>query len=274
MTIAAKQIDNKTVVDSAVNLYYDFIAPFFSKISFNTDVIIAVVDGEIVDIWRLESKRVFHERKPLILSKEGVMAGWYCGPIVPKLDRVLGISQGNGYDNDLISGSSLDLYLDKQAKKLEANSMWPYATVESYQAALLHEFGHIAYNSSNRCRFVNSSYNQTLLRGALSLFQGEGLTQSTDIFIPKPALISEVFAFCTEYHVSQQCFPEFKLGLDAYYAAKCEEWAAKEADRDTRYDYSSLDEMYTAAAVIGRVLIERHPHDWPTVLIGGHFNFG
>jgi len=274
MTITVKQTDNKTTIDDALNLYYDFIAPFFSKVSFNTGVIVAAVNGEIVDIWKLDSKKVSYEQKSLMLSKDEIMAGWYCGPIVPKLDRVLGMSQGGGYDNDLISGCSLEIYLEKQAKKVETNSNWPYATVESYQAALLHEFGHIAYNTSNRCRFVTSNYNQTLLKGALSLYKGKDLTQSIDLFIPKPALLSEIFAFCTEYQVSQQCFPEFKQRLDSYYAAKCEEWAAKEAERDTRYDYSSLDEMYTAAAVIGRVLIEQYPQDWPTVLIGGHFNFG
>jgi hypothetical protein len=266
--------DNKVIINDTIALYRKALLPLFSNLPFNQNVTIAVVDGSVVDIWRLESEAFTYEQKELQLPRESLMPGWYCGPIVANLDEVVGLGKSSGHDNQLISGVSLNLYLKKQAAKLAANPMWPYSTVESYQAALLHEFGHIAYNTNHRSRFISSDYNQTLMKSALRLFQGNRLSHSPEIFVPKPALLSEIFAFCTEYQVSQSLLPEFKKRLDLYYAEKCEEWSAKERSRSPRYDYSSLDEMYTAAAVIGRVLIEQYPHDWPSVLVDEQFNFG
>lgn len=156
-------------------------------------------------------------------------------------------------------------YLKNYVKNKEGR-YWAkaYSSYESYLATIMHEVGHIYYNSMPLST-LNQKANLKYLKTVLRLYKGKKTKKFPRI---KPyrsfafEAWTEIFAFCTEYYAAKLFWPEFKKDLDHY-------WETNITRLRQNPSFLTSRQTHSLSAVIGKILISSYPRDWPRKI----FNF-
>jgi len=161
-----------------------------------------------------------------------------------------------------ISGGLLTPFTKIHKRYVSRGYLDVYTTYESYLATLVHEFGHIYYNSqslSTPNKRANSEYSKT----AVGLFQGKKIEKLPKIKIYRSFAFevwTEVFAFCTEYYTASLFWPKFKKALDNYWKMNLTKFIGNPSLLTSRTPH------YLSAA-IGKILMSSYPHNWPKKIL-------
>ncbi len=190
-------------------------------------------------------------------------AGWQTGIRNPLISDYL------PKDNSLryISGGSLTNFINFQASK--NNKYNPFVTKESYLATIVHEFGHMYYNSSKLTWYSDREENISYYKNALDILKTrETEEKKTHLRIEHPQYISELFAFCTDRTASQLFWPQHLKDTNKYLERHLERQLEAERLKDLSKEDSTLSEnTHIFAATVGLNIMARYDSSWPMKIL-------
>jgi hypothetical protein len=90
--------------------------------------------------------------------------------------------------------------------------------------------------------------------------------------VPSYKYLSELFAFCTEYTTASIFWPNHRRNIDRYYLNYIRELIKEEQSANLNICDSVLEQNpHNFAGIIGRLILERYPKNWPTVILRGNY---
>lgn len=204
--------------------------------------------------------------------KDKLMLGWRAALLPKELKKFLPQNlQKNYFKNLFISGGLLTPFIVLQ--KLKKRPLNPYITYESYLATIIHEFAHAYWQNHKLWWYSDLKENINLLRVALHLYLNKKVDFSkSKIKIPnyhrRDALLSEIFAYCTEYAVAKIFWSNHQKNLDRYNQRRIKKLIKEEKQKDLLKQNSVLEtDFHDGAAVISKLIVEKFRSKWPGVLI-------
>jgi len=239
------------------------------------DTVVISYDSKF--IYLLGYKKKVEKIPHKIKIPEKKLLGWSVGVYFEKLKSYLPERIKNAPRNVLprISGSLLTPMIETQKKRnREYNA---YTTKESYLATIVHEFGHVYFNSFKSWYLSNLDNNLLYMSNALELFEGGDLSEKDvqseklKIQLPLNYSTSEIYAFCADYSAADIFWPNHKKDVDRMQAADIKKVIEKESklnlDEEDSYLSDEKGGHHLRAAVIGKVLLAKYPRGWPKKLI-------
>lgn len=171
------------------------------------------------------------------------------------------------FDIPIISGGFLTPFISLQKQKMISKN--PYTTKEAYLATIIHELGHVYWNSHKLWWYSNRKQNLALLREALYLYTGKKSFRKFDLEIPNPYFEGELFAFCTEYYSSGIFFKNHKQKLDRFIESRIRNLIELENIKNLNNEDSVIEPdrlPHDFSFVIGKILMTQFPSFWPNIL--------
>lgn len=241
-----------------------------SIISFDSKYIYIWTRLKFSNLKRIKKENYFLYKIPHSLDiKKEHRIGWKSGIYIDGLRNFLPKTLfENNYEFPIISGSLFGDFIKNQIEMIGKNNN-PYITKAGFLATIVHEFGHIYYRQHKNWWFSSKQKNLKLLNSSLMLFKNSNQKIEIEIEIPHPFLFSEVFAFCCEYEASKVFFPKHKENLDkhAYEIIKKSIDMEKQKNLDIEDSVFSDRTSHEAALILGKILIEKYPKNWPEKII-------
>jgi len=250
----------------------------FSDISKITKTLIVSYDSKFVYIWSLNPIKLIKIPHNLTILEEW-QSGWWSGIISKQIEKYLpkAITKETKFDSPIISGSLLTPFISLQkAKKVSGN---PYTTSESYLATIIHEFGHIYWNSYKLWWPSNKKENLDYLRLVINLHSPEkkrSLPKNFSFHSPIPTYLGEVFAFCTEYYASNHFWKNHKRTSDLFTKKRLNTLVILEKERDLDRENSVIEPTQSPhdyASILGKIILTKYPNNWPEILTKPSFVF-
>ena len=147
----------------------------FANLSRARKTLIVSYDSQFIYIWRLDSKEPTYKIPHRIKIKDEWQSGWQAGIGIAQIENLLPaqIKNKSRFEIPIISGGLFAPFIALQkAKKIQDN---PYITRESYLATIIHEFGHVYWNSFKLWWFSKKDENIKYLKIAQKLYGKKGL---------------------------------------------------------------------------------------------------
>jgi len=242
-----------------------FVFRDFSRIK-NTKVV--SYDNQSIYVWQVKPIRLLKIPHEIEIKNEWQYA-WQAGIISDKIEELLKAKMRplDGLKTPIISGGLLAPFITLQnAKKVPDN---PYVTKESYLATIIHEFGHVFWNSFKLWWESDKKQNLEILSLSNKLYLGKKVTIKQLPVYPIHFNVGEVFAYCTEYYASEQFWPSHKNKLDKFIIKRLSLLIKMEKGKDLNSEDSvlSLSKFpYDSAFVRGKILMYNYPQTWPIKL--------
>lgn len=190
--------------------------------------------------------------------------GWRAGLKIREFTKLLPKEWQNINEQKIISGGPLTPFIEAERKSPI------YNTYESFLATIIHEFGHIYYNSfkENSWYFSDKKYNMSLMEAAIGIAEDNESNKPPKIRFPKHKDITEVFAFCTDYSAASIFWPNHKDDIDTENVKRIKESLEIEKGLDYSKQDTTLDDPHLLACVIGTILIKEHGlQGWVDILL-------
>ncbi|MDO8515238.1 MAG: hypothetical protein Q7S14_01940 [bacterium] len=221
----------------------------------------------------LESYDLFKVPHKIKIDKNDLL-GWVAGFLLNdrlSSDKIFSFpNEGDKIYFQIISGSLVSKFLIEQKKKTKHMPLNPYTTFESYLATIVHEFGHAYYNNFHTWWYSNITENLEYLNCALELYKNKKINNLPKINIPnydkRLILLSELFAFCTDYSAALIFWKEHIKDIDRANILELKNLIKVEKKKDLLKENSVLDpdpSGHIVAMTIGKVLIDQFPKSWP-----------
>jgi len=186
---------------------------------------------------------------------------WSAGLQPPELARLL-LSKLKIDESitPFISGGLLIPFITLQ-KKRKGRKNNPYTTHESYLATIVHEFGHVYYNSKVSLMYKSQEAKEILMH-AEACYKGQQVTISK-LKIPSPIdyNLSEVFAFCTDYQAATLFWPTHKKAIDKNASFRIKNFLRKDLP------IALFLNSHHFATIVGKLIFSAYPQRWPTKLL-------
>lgn len=201
---------------------------------------------------------------------------WYAG-VVPEIDALLPetIKKSSVFSVPRVSGGLLTPFTTLQ--KSLPKKYNPYTTRESYLATIVHEFGHIEWNSYKLWWYSNREENLGYLKTALRYYSNKKPPSTiTRINLPINQGIGEAYAICTECVASAFFWPTHKKALDTFSKYLLSLAIQSEYKKNLEREDSVLEPSYDQhlyGFTISNILLAKFPKNWPTILNHLHFRF-
>lgn len=227
-------------------------------------------DSQFIYIWRLGSEELEYKIPHKIKIKDEWQSGWRAGFKVNQIESLLPnpIKNKSRFERPIISGGFLTPFIGLQrVKKLQYN---PYVTRESYLATIIHEFGHVYWNSFKLWWFSKKDENIKYLRIAQKLYGNNGLKDRKIRFdFPLPGALGETFAFCAEYVASEIFWPSHKNNLDKFGKQRIDQLIVTEKTANLDKENSVIEPTknpHDFSSVFGKIILGKYPITWPEIL--------
>jgi len=271
----ASEEDLKTIEEGISYVWRSELDYIFNDKSKVKDTVVISYDSKFIYLlgYKKEVEKIPHKIK--IPEKE--LLGWSIGVYFEELKSYLPARIKDAPRNVLprICGSLLTPMIETQKKREREHNA--YTTKESYLATIVHEFGHVYFNSFKNWYFSNLDNNLLYMNKALVLFESSALydknakSEKLKIQLPLNYSISEIYAFCTDYSAAAIFWPKHKQDIDKMQAANIKKVIEKESklniDEEDSYLSDEKSGHHLRAAVIGRILLDKYPRGWPERLI-------
>lgn len=170
-----------------------------------------------------------------------------------------------------ISGSLLTPFtgFHEKQRKSGFRPRDPYSTRESYLATIVHEFGHVYSGKIAPWYYSDKEETASYLKVAMEIYKGDNKTiaKHVQVNLPTGKDRSEVFAVCTEYYASKVFWPSHRKAIDLENISKIREAIGLESKSNLQFEDTVLKEPHFLGAVVGRILMEKYPEDWPVRLL-------
>lgn len=244
----------------------EFVFPDFSRIA---KTLVISYDSKEIYIWQLNSLKLVSKTPHNFTIPDEWQSGWWAGLTSEKIKKLLITKIGslNKFENPIISGGILTPFVTLQKEKKVLNN--PYTTKDSYLATIIHELGHVYWNSFKLWWESDKNKNLEFLDLAMRLYQGEKTSIKQAPKFPMNFNVGEVFAFCTEYYASMAFWPKHKKNLDKFILRRIKKLIDIEKTKNLDRDDSVLSltkNHHDIALVYGKILMTSNPKSWPKIL--------
>lgn len=242
----------------------------FNNPSKITKTIIISYDSKFIYVWKIKPINLTYKIPHKIKIKDEWQLGWRAGIEIAQVEDLLPVQVKNKsrFEIPIISGGLLTPFIGLQKpKKIQSN---PYVTRESYLATIIHEFGHVYWNSFKLWWFSNKDENIKYLKIAQKLYDKKGLKdRKIRLNFPLPGALGEAFAFCTEYAASEIFWPSHKNNLDRFGKRRIDQLIVKEKKSNLDKENSVIEPTenpHDFSTVFGKIILEKYPTTWPKIL--------
>lgn len=266
--IATKK-DLQTVekaLDILWNSKLDYIFKYKERIK---EIPVISFDSKYIYLWKREANKYklskfLHNIKNIDDSKQKV---WMSGIYIEEIKNIL--KKETGMEINGPCGGLLTPFT-RIHKKYSHTSSDPYFTKESYYATILHEFGHIYWNSFKLWWPSDQKENINFLKTVKMYYVNNNKLIKTNITLPNPKFVTEIFAFCAEYSASKLFWPKHIKNFDKFAVYRIEKMISVEKTKDLNTQDSSLEaniNPHDHALVAGKSLLTQFPKNWVSILI-------
>lgn len=270
----ANDEDIKAIEDGINFVWHPKLNFIFTNKKLIENVTIISFDSCHFYIWENYNSKVNRIPHKINIPDE-YQLGWRCGFGLEKLIPLDSLIK-SPKKNVVISGSLLKPFIGTQ--KQRNRKLNPYITSEGYLATIVHEYGHIYFDRHFSNWYSNKDETINLLESALNLYQNKRGAEIRNINIPNFAerniILSETFAFCSDYSAASIFWPEHKKDIDMSNSTYIKELIVLEEKLDLLKTDSCLHPKagaHNSAATIGKILINAHPNSWPEILLSANY---
>lgn len=247
----------------------------FGHLSVIRKTLVVSYDSKFIFIWKLDSKEPVYKIPHRIKIKDEWQSGWLAGIETNQIENLLPIQIKNKsrFEIPIISGGLFAPFIALQkAKNIQYN---PYVTRESYLATIIHEFGHIYWNSYKLWWPSNKKENLDYLNMATRFYSSkQNLPESFSFRLPSPSYLGEVFAFCTEYYASEIFWKNHKRNINTFTKNRLGTLITLEEERNLDRENSVIEPTTSShdfASVLGEIILTKYPRNWPEILTKPNF---
>lgn len=249
---------DKKLIEKVIIIAYDKSKLYvFTKIPFDLE-----------HTKKLTLNYCLYEIKHKITFTDRDLSAWYYGLIRPDILNYLPheLVKENLISRPIICGSTYSEFIKNQKikqKKMTFDN--PYITYESYIATIIHEFGHVVYESYYNAQFKILDENIKLMKNTLSLINTKRVNlNKIKLKFPKHSLCSETFAFCTEYYASSLFLKDHKEDLNKWLKNYIKKNLDSEKKLNMHYHLSNLIlDNHLGAAIYGIQILKKYGSSWP-----------
>lgn len=226
-------------------------------------------DSQFIYIWRLGSEELEYKIPHRIKIKDEWQSGWQAGIEIAQIENLLPVQIKNKsrFEIPIISGGLLTPFINLQKIKNVPHN--PYTTQESYLATIIHEFGHVYWNSFKMWWPSDKKRNLRYLKIAKELCGGKSKKINEPLHFPGLEEIGEIFAFCTEYYASELFWKNHKRNLDSFIENRLNTLISLERKKNLEKEDSVIEPSrypHDFAFVFGKIILEKYPTTWPEIL--------
>ena len=241
----------------------------FSDISKIKNTKIISYDCKHIYVWGVNPIKLEHKIPHNLTIPDEWQSGWWSNIVSKEIEKLLPneTKKKNRFDIPIISGGLLTPFISLQ--KTQDILENPYITRESYLATIVHEFGHIYWDSFKLWWFSNKEKNINLLKAVKKLYQKKEVVPKIDLLFPQHREVSELYAFCAEYYASTLFWPDHQKSLDRFAEKRLNKLINDENKKDLGKEDSVLEPTrhpHDFAMVFGKLILNKYPHSWPTLL--------
>lgn len=246
-----------------------FVFRDFSKIK---NTLTVSYGSKFVYVWTLNPVKLAYKIPHNLVVTDKWQSGWWAGLVSKRMEKYLPaqMRKESRFKVPIISGGLLTPFIALQKAKNVLNN--PYTTRESYLATIIHEFGHIYWNSHKLWWLSNKKENLDNLRLAVDLYSSEKkrrLSKNLLFHIPSPTYLGEVFAFCAEYYASEHFWKNHRRNLDDFTENRLNTLITLEKGRNLDREDSVIEpenSPHDFASILGKIILTNHPDNWPEIL--------
>ena len=226
----------------------------FSGLSKIIKTLVVSYDSKYVYVWNLNPIKLTKISHNLTILDKW-QSGWWAGIVSKEMKKYL----PKNHTNQIISGGLLTPFIALQKQKNIMNN--PYVSKDSYYATIIHEFGHIYWNSYKLWWYSNKKKNLRYLENP----KGE-----LAIRLLSPIYLGEIFAFCTEYYASEHLWKNHKRKLDPFMKNRLSILTVQENGKNLDREDSVIqpnNSPHDFAFIMGKIFLNKYPDNWPVMLI-------
>lgn len=266
----ATPADLETVTEAlkiVMNSKMRFVFKNKSKIK---NTVIVSYDCRFIYIWKIYPVKLINKIPHKVTVLDDWQSGWWANLVFKKLEKYLPheIRKSTRFDLPIVSGGFLTPFIELHKKKDFTNN--PYTTRESYLATIIHEFGHIYWNSYKLWWLSNKKENLDYLNVATKLYSSkDNIPNNLSFCLPSPLYLSEVFAFCTEYYASEIFWKNHKRNIDISVSNHLDTLTTIEKEKNLDKENSVIEPTtspHDFASVLGKAILIKYPNNWPAIL--------
>ncbi|OGM78990.1 hypothetical protein A2366_04635 [Candidatus Woesebacteria bacterium RIFOXYB1_FULL_33_9] len=244
----------------------DYIFKYKERIE---NIPVTSFDSKYIYLWTRKNNKYNLSKFTHNIKKidDSLQKGWRSGIYIQEIKNILKKETGKVINGPC--GGLLTPFTEIH-KKISKTSSDPYFTKESYYATILHEFGHIYWDSFKLWWPSDKKENLNFLKTAKGYYMKDNISTKTNIIFPNPRFVSEIFAFCTEYSASKIFWPEHIKYFDKFAIHRIEKMILEEKNKDLGVQDSSLEaniNPHDYALVAGKTLLTQSLKNWVSILI-------
>lgn len=267
--LASKE-DLKTIDEALKYVWSPKMNFVFSNKSRISKTTIISYDSKFIYIWKLGSKGPTYKIPHKIIIKDEWQFSWRVNIWIDQIINLLPscIKNKSRLEIPIISGGLLTPFIALQKKGNVFRN--PYVTRESYLATLIHEFGHIYWNSFKMWWPSDKKKNLRFLKISKEICEGKSKKINELLRFPCLEEIGEIFAFCSEYYASKLYWKNHEKNLNSFIENRLNTLIILEEKKDLEKEDSVIEpRKYTHdfAFVYGKIILEKYPISWPKILI-------
>lgn len=262
--------DSNTIKHAIGFVWHPKMKFVFREKSRIENTLVISYDSKFIYVFRSKDSMLIHKIKHNLKIKDEWQSGWQAGIGIAKIENLLPVQIKNKsrFEIPIISGGLLTPFIALQkAKNISEN---PYVTRESYLATIIHEFGHIYWNSFKLWWPSKNSTNLRNLKTAERFYTGlRSNIEKCPLTFPVLPVFGEVFAFCTEYTASEIFWPSHKNTLDKFGRQRIDQLIVTEKTANLDKENSVIEPSrypHDFAFVFGKIILEKYPTSWSQIL--------
>jgi len=264
--------DLRTIGEALGFVMHPIMRFVFGDLSTVKKTLVVSYDSKLIYIWRLDSKKPEYKIPHRIKIKDEWQSGWSAGVEMDQVESFLPVQIKNKsrFEIPIISGGFMTPFIALQkAKKIQYN---PYVARESYLATIIHEFGHVHWNSYKLWWYSSKKENIRYLHLTSSLYaskEKQNSLKELTFRLTSPAYLGEVFAFCAEYYASEHFWKNHKRNLDAFTEKRLNTLINLEREKNLDREDSVIEPNHLPhdfASILGKIIFTKHPRNWPEIL--------
>ena len=266
----ATQKDLRTVEDGLRFVLHSKMRFIFKDKSKIVNIAVISYDSKFIYVWKIKPINLAYKLPHKIKIKDEWQSGWWAGIEMAQIENLLPaqIKNKSRFEIPIISGGLLTPFIRLQkAKKIQYNS---YVTQESYLATIIHEFGHVYWDSFKMWWPSENSINLRNLKIAGKLYSNlRPNIEKYSLTFPVFPVFGEVFAFCAEYYASELFWKNHKRNLDSFIKNHLNTLIILEKKKNLEKEDSVIEPSrypHDFAFVFGKIILEKYPTSWPQIL--------
>lgn len=252
------------IIQSLSYIYDDKVDFVFKNLDIFKDVTTISISKDKLYIFKyqngkIEKEEINHKEKIL----DDTLKGW--GVYLGQKEDLEKYLIGKYTKDKITSGGVFSEF--QRIQRLRKHSI--YTTESSYICTIVHEFGHIYFNTLCPWYFNDKEYTLSVLNKLSDIYAKDSKASDFDIKMPRDykGYQTELFAFCTEYSFARKYYKDFAKDIDNEIYRRVKIDLEEEKNKDFSKEDSTFNDVHMFSMYMGKILVERYGDEWSEVLL-------